>query len=69
MGTREEGAGIKVIYGFSGKIRPLQAEAGPCNRCGETVFVDPHASPKEPQVHTVEFQHWACALASEIEFV
>jgi hypothetical protein len=67
MGTREEGAGVKIVLGFSGKIRPMQAEAGPCNRCGEVVFVDTHANAREPQVHTVEFRHWACSLETEAE--
>ena len=60
MGTREESVPTREIKGWSGKIRPLQCEAGKCRVCSEPVFVDAH-----PTVHrtpvTTEYVHWACS--------
>jgi len=41
MGTKEEGAKTVLVRGYSGKIRPQQADAGKCKLCKEPVFVDP----------------------------
>ena len=40
MGTREEGIKAVLVRGYSGKIRPHQAEAGACVECGGVVYVD-----------------------------
>lgn len=40
MGTREEGKPSIIIRGYSGRIRPEQAECGKCKKCKEPVFVD-----------------------------
>ena len=60
MGTREESVPTREIKGWSGKIRPLQAEAGKCRKCQEPVFVDPHANAHPVSANT-EYLHWGCS--------
>ncbi len=62
MGTKEEAAGILIVKGYSGKIRPHQAEAGKCVACGDVVFVDLEETPKvEVRAQRVRFFHWGCS--------
>ena len=59
MGSREEAVPTREIKGWSGKIRPLQEEAGKCRVCQQPVFVDFHPPAKRVSVVT-EWVHWGC---------
>jgi hypothetical protein len=63
MGTREEGKVSVTVKGYSGKIRPHQAQGGKCHMCGDVVYVDP--DDKSGASHTVidriMYVHWGCS--------
>jgi len=61
MGSKEEGHTGIVIRGYSGKIRPQQAEAGACKACNEPVFVDAHDVPVKTTVDRIEYEHFGCS--------